>query len=251
MTPSTSSAALRAMDWADKRRATLEARAVRDELGVATDIAFDPFAAAERLGVQIVYLNIGDRDPVEGAFLRRRGRSFILINSAKGTRRARFTCAHELGHFRLLDPNEDVEFVDTEQTINRPKDYEERMACVFAAELLAPAEGIQAVIESTEHVEDWVGTLVRQYGISPKAAAIRLAECDFISQDVLHDIETTIDQDYRGFWRRQRVPPETSAHDGTALPARYVTLANELHEAGVISDERKDELLNRPLVPAE
>lgn len=239
------------MDWADKRRAILEAGAVRDELGIANDDAFDPFAAAERLGAQVVYLNVGDRDPVEGAFLRRKGRSFILINSAKGTRRARFTCAHELGHLRLLDPDEDVEFVDTEQTITRPKDYEERMACVFAAELLAPADGIQAVVESTENIEEWVGTLVRQYGISPKAATIRLAECGLISQDTLYNLEATIEQDYRGFWKRQRVPPDPPVHDGTALPERFLALANELHKAGVISDERKDELLDRPLVAVE
>ncbi|HEY5181427.1 MAG TPA: ImmA/IrrE family metallo-endopeptidase [Dermatophilaceae bacterium] len=243
------------MGWTERRRAILEARALRTELGLSATESVDPLGLATRLGIQTVCVPLGNGDDVEGAFQRRSGRGFILLNASKGGRRVRFTCAHELGHARLLDPGEDWSFVDTNEELDLVKAHgaDEREANIFAAELLMPLEGVTAAIDGVEDGEDAVGAVVRAYAVSPKSAAIRLSELEVLDRATAAAVIDRIDNDWRAFWREQRVPADdpVASTGNVTLPEEFVRRAEELLEAQVISPERHTELVDRPLVASE
>jgi Zn-dependent peptidase ImmA (M78 family) len=239
------------MGWSERRRAILEARALRTELGLNATERVDPLDLAARLGIQTVCLPLGKSDEVEGAFQRRSGRGFILLNASKGGRRVRFTCAHELGHARLEDPTEDWSFVDTNEELDLVKapGADEREANVFAAELLMPSDGVIEAVGGVEDGEDAVGAVVRAYAVSPKSAAIRLSELELFDKGTAAAVIDRIDNDWRAFWREQRIPADDPvvSTGAVTLPEGFLRRAEELLEAQVISPERHAELLDRPL----
>jgi Zn-dependent peptidase ImmA (M78 family) len=236
------------MGWSD-RRAFLEARGLRHDLGLTPDQPADPFEIAARRGIEVVHLAVGEDDPVEGAFLRRDGRDFILVNSAKRGRRQRFTCAHEIGHAVLLEPTEDVEFVDTAEQLDLAKaaTAEEREANLFAAELLMPEVGIRQLVAGIEDPQDAAGAIARIYNVSPTSAAIRLNELTLLDKATTAGLLETIDKDWREFWRTQQIPRDPRRSGSLGLPKRFRQRADELLAADVISPERHAELLDRPL----
>lgn len=229
------------------RRAFTEARALRHDLGLTPDAPADPFAIAAAQGIEVVWLPIGEKEPVEGGFLRREGHGFILMNSSKGGRRQRFTCAHEIGH-AILHLEGDVQFVDTAEQLDtsRPGNPDEREANLFAAELLMPAVGVRAMAKGLESA-DAVGAVSRTYLVSPMSAAIRLSECDVVDPRTVETLRSAIEGDWRTFWREQQIPPDTKGSNELVLPEAYRRRADHLLEAGVISPERHAELLARTM----
>lgn len=245
---STSSAGSSAMAWSDRTPA-VEARALRHDFGLTPADPADPFEVAAWRHIDIVHLAVGEKDRVEGAFLRRDRRDFILVNSAKPGRRQRFTCAHELGHAVLVAPGDDAEFVDTDASLDqeRGQSVEEREANVFAAELLMPEVGVLKLIEDVASPEDAAGAIARQYNVSPMSAAVRLNELRNLSAAMMDALRATIENDWRTYWRTQNIPHDTKPHADGALPERFRQHADRLLEAGVISPERYAELVERPL----
>ena len=82
----------------------------------------------------------------------------------------RFTLAHEVGHVRC--GHDAGVAVDTYETLGgRSTDAREVQANAFAAELLAPAAGVRAMLDGEPTLEDVVRIAAR-YGISPIAAAL-------------------------------------------------------------------------------
>jgi Zn-dependent peptidase ImmA (M78 family) len=240
------------MAWSD-RRPFVEARAQRHDAGLTPTEAADPFALAELFGIEVVRAPMGEDSPVEGAFLRRDNRQFVLVNAAKRSRRQRFTCAHELGHAILLPPETDTELLDTGDDLEiRPgSSLEEREANLFAAELLLPEAGARQIAAAAPSVEDALGAVVRTFDVSPKMAAIRLREIDHIDQPQLRELLAVVDGDWQRLWREQRVPPDPVPSPTLVLPTMFRRRADALAEAGVISAERYEELVNRPLDQAE
>ena len=59
----------------------------------------NPFELADNLQIRILFRQM-DND-IQGFFIRRRRRKFIVINAALPRHIQRQTCAHELGHARL------------------------------------------------------------------------------------------------------------------------------------------------------
>ena len=80
------------MDWSS-RAPVVEARALRHDLGLLPADKVDPFAIAKLREIEMVHLSIGEHSQIEGAFLRRDRRDFMLLNADKKGRRQRFTCA--------------------------------------------------------------------------------------------------------------------------------------------------------------
>lgn len=102
-------------------------------------------------------------DGFEGMLLTNQSRSIggILANSSKGQRRARFTVAHELGHF-LMERHElssDGGFQCRAQDMRETRDgrqhvRQESQANQFAAELLAPAYRVTPLLSSDPDLRD-------------------------------------------------------------------------------------------------
>ncbi|NLL36642.1 MAG: ImmA/IrrE family metallo-endopeptidase [Fretibacterium sp.] len=93
-------------------------------------------------------------------FVRRRGKGVILVNSSLPQGRARFSIAHELGHFVLRHPP--VHSTSFREEL-------ERQADCFAAQLLMPRELILH-----DRLRYDAMTLKRLYKVSGQALEIRL-----------------------------------------------------------------------------
>ncbi len=109
---------------------------------------------------------------VAGCCWREGSRVVLWVNGTQAAVRQRFTLAHELGHVRC-GHDHDVP-VETYETISgKSTDAREVQANAFAAELLAPADGVRAAIGAEPSLEDVV-LIASRFGISAIAALYRL-----------------------------------------------------------------------------
>lgn len=122
------------------------------------------FDLASRLGVAI------ERRPFTnllGGLLFDEGGPCIFYNSNVPTTRARFTVAHELGHF-VLHRRQGIYFMCQENS----KRLAERQANRFAAEILMPAAAVRA-----QDLAGWsVEYMARSFVVSTEAMERRAAE---------------------------------------------------------------------------
>jgi hypothetical protein len=103
---------------------------------------------------------------------------WLVYNDNATPERARFTQAHELGHYVLHSRQRD-EFrcgpaVIVEKDTGEPNI--EAQANQFASYLLMPANDVRPRIESTEITLDLISDLARRYGVSFEAMCIRVVE---------------------------------------------------------------------------
>lgn len=227
------------------RRPFVEAKAVRQDCGAPADADIDPFAVATSLGVDVVRIPLGDGHPVDGAYLRRGGRGFILVNSSGAFRRQRMTCAHELGHHILIDDTDDVEVIEALASAKARPNPAERAAFLFASELLMPELGVRPLVADIQSPEDRVGTVANRYDVSAEAAAIRLSELGIIDPATTRATLDTILLDGVRFRARQHIPPDNRHRQERVLPPDFTRRAKALRAAGILSDERFAELVSR------
>lgn len=127
------------------------AAAVHEQLGMQPGQV--PIEEVAR-GLDIVEVRIRDVDGFEGMLLTdaRRSEGSILANSANGTQRARFTVAHELGHFLMEWHQQDprgsficaaADFRRTKLGVADQHKRQEAEANSFAAELLVPTTWVK------------------------------------------------------------------------------------------------------------
>jgi len=91
-------------------------------------------------------------------------REDVYLSACAGEGRARFTAAHELGHF-VLHSNRPLARVP-DRSVVKPYMLAEPQAHRFAAELLMPREHMQPT--------DTVPVVMARHGVSSEAAAIRI-----------------------------------------------------------------------------
>jgi Zn-dependent peptidase ImmA (M78 family) len=124
---------------------------------------------AKRMGV----LDITYADLIEDGHLEYEpGHTRIRIRHDMGDARSRFTIAHELGHFLLLDPK-------TRVVVHRTKynsSNQERLCDEIAAALLLPAEWIAERYASRTHNLSTVRHLAQDTGTSRSAVVARLQQ---------------------------------------------------------------------------
>ena len=149
------------------------ARELRAELGLAPEGPIGPLLTLteERLGLPVVVAALPDA--IAGCCWREAARVVLWVNGTHAPVRMRFTLAHELGHVRC---GHDAGIaVDTYETLaGRTTDSREVQANAFAAELLAPAAGVRAMVDGEPTLEDVVRIAAR-HGISALAALYRLS----------------------------------------------------------------------------
>jgi Zn-dependent peptidase ImmA (M78 family) len=149
------------------------ARETRAELGLAPE---DPPACLltlveQRLGIPVAIAAL--HEGVAGYCWRGDGATILWVNGTQPLVRRRFTLAHELGHVRCRHrPGLPV---DTFETLSgQTTDAREVQANAFAAELLAPRDGVRAMLDGEPTLDDVVRIAAR-YGISHVAALYRLS----------------------------------------------------------------------------
>ncbi|MBQ8533695.1 MAG: ImmA/IrrE family metallo-endopeptidase [Clostridia bacterium] len=91
----------------------------------------DPFAAAEALGITVLFLELPDC--TKGICYEVQNHKIIILSNTLSKGEARYFCAHELGH-AVLHPELNYSFLMS-RTLFEPKKFE-READIFAAELL-------------------------------------------------------------------------------------------------------------------
>lgn len=105
---------------------------VRKRLGIALGDPINIHDAAERLGLEVWFVDIPS---MEGIY--QPGRRLIVLSSLRPAGRQAFTCAHEIGHDTFGDGQQFDELVD-ERTDARRYDLKEFRADAFAGEFLMP-----------------------------------------------------------------------------------------------------------------
>lgn len=164
-------------------RSRVEAERLRADLAIGSGFA-DVFEVARLLGAEVYLGPLGDSG-VEGAFKRREGVPFILVNADRPQVRQRYTLAHEIGHLRLGGSDGVVE---SPKAIFDRHNPEERNANIFAAFLLMDEPGVQAVVEGVRDAWDRVARVAATYVVSAEAAAIHLGDLDLIRADEQDEI---------------------------------------------------------------
>jgi Zn-dependent peptidase ImmA (M78 family) len=148
------------------------ARETRAELGVGSTAPIGCLLSVVegRLGVPVVLVALPDG--IAGCCWRLGADVVLWVNGLQAPVRQRFTLAHELGHVHC--GHDGTMAVDTFETLaGRTTDAREVQANAFAAELLAPADGVRALLDGEPTLDDVVLVAAR-FGISTIAALYRL-----------------------------------------------------------------------------
>jgi Zn-dependent peptidase ImmA (M78 family) len=168
-----------------------EARRARAEMGYGDGPLPDLLEAIEGPGgAQVVVLDLGE--DVAGACIQRPGLALLFVNGREAPVRRRFTLAHEFGHRRLGHAN----------VIDRPADVfgsgpdpAEVAANYFAAEFLMPGPAVRRWADGRPLGLTEVVRLAAEYGVSAKAARIRLETCGALTdRGLAARLDTEIDE---------------------------------------------------------
>lgn len=149
-----------------------QARDCRSDLAIGPG---DPFACLltvveEALGLPVIVAALPEG--IAGCCWRDGDQVVLWVNGTHAAVRRRFTLAHELGHVRC--GHETAVAIDTFATLaGKTTDAREIQANAFAAELLAPAAGVEAMLNGEPTLDDVV-LIAARYGISAIAALYRL-----------------------------------------------------------------------------
>jgi predicted secreted protein len=153
-------------------------------LGIDENRPVDPFAAIDRLGLDLV---IADLDNLLGAVLPQ-GNGGVLVTSRRGVGVQRYTAAHEIGHWIL---HREMTMMDGQDDIlGRPSTARERQAQLFAAYFLMPPPLIEAAVtrydvRSGQVIPEQVYLISRDVNVSYEAAARRLARLRLVTEGEL------------------------------------------------------------------
>jgi Zn-dependent peptidase ImmA (M78 family) len=146
---------------------------------------------AERLGIHVVGQPADD--DISGFLLRdRQGKVVIGFNDKHHINRQRFTIGHEVGHF-LLHKGEDLHVDETgsgyevrlrQGHSSEATDVDELEANLFSAELLMPAEFLEADLTELAPLcladDDKIRKLAAKYKVSAQALTLRLTHLGYI-----------------------------------------------------------------------
>lgn len=158
----------------------------------ADEVPVDVEAIADRLGVPVIYDDLGSPE-ISGLLISNDDGACIIIQKADHPNRQRFSVAHEIGHLVLEDQFEEGEHVhvDRGNYISRRDarssegvDPKEMEANGFASSLLMPEEAVRRVVREITRggplFDYHVGTLAGEFAVSEQAMTIRLTTLGFL-----------------------------------------------------------------------
>lgn len=169
--------------------------------------------AEERLGVPVNVSRMPEG--VEGLCWRLGdGPPMLWVNAHDVVPRRRFTLAHELGHIRC---GHDTSLIlETYETVGgKPTSNAEVQANAFAAELLAPAAGVRAMVAGDEATLEEVVRIAARFGVSIYVAAYRCVTLKLVPFD--NDLKAAIDNgEHRLIWEALDEPEDDDEEDRLA-----------------------------------
>ena len=138
-------------------------------------------------------------DDIAGALYRNGAGTLVWVNGKQSLERQRFTIAHELGHACCGHERPAVD--TTAKIFGGSGDPHEVQANAFAAQLLAPRDGVRAMLEGEPTLEDVVRIAAR-FGISTIAALYRLKTLNLVSESRGDKLQQEIaDGTHREVWK--------------------------------------------------
>jgi Zn-dependent peptidase ImmA (M78 family) len=156
----------------DTNTGAKRARQLRSTLGLSAESPIMCILSAVESDVGLPVIIAELPEGIAGCCWRDGDRVVLWVNGTHAAVRQRFTLAHELGHVRCgHDATVPVETIET--LAGRTTDSREVQANSFAAELLAPADGVRSMIDREPTLDDVV-LIAARYGISTIAALYRL-----------------------------------------------------------------------------
>ena len=159
--------------WSESLSAIMEARKVLEDYKL-NQLPIDVEGLCDSLGITINYVDFSAIEgkvgkEISGA-IKKNGETYtILVNEDESDVRARFTIAHELGHYFLHVKNDSRQIVTS---FRRDRSHRETAANKFAAELLMPKKLIKE--EYSKMVIPVSDTLAKKFEVSKPAMRIRL-----------------------------------------------------------------------------
>ena len=167
---------------------------------------------------------------------------FIMVNSSKSLGHQHFTICHELYH--LFIQNDFKSLICSTGTFNK-REKEEYNADIFAAYLLLPAQGIEALIPDAELAKNKIRlntilAIEQYYSCSRKALLIRLKQLGYIDENAF---ELFGNQVKRGALERGFDISLYEAGNDNLIIGDYGAMARQLFDHGDISESHYYSLL--------
>jgi Zn-dependent peptidase ImmA (M78 family) len=139
----------------------------------------DPIVAAEKLGLQVIPKK-GLDGGMNGQIYRQGDDIIIEYDSNMHENRARFTIAHELGHYMCGHLKDQTLFRDPSKNFTLDNyDIYEAEANHFAADFLMPVDKIDFMLHN-EGITS-IDTMAKLLKVSPAAMTYRLKNLGYIS----------------------------------------------------------------------
>ncbi len=222
-----------------------EAISLRREFGIDIYSPVDVFSLVKSSeDLTLVFYPMGER--MSGICIRDGKNKIIGVNSNTTYGRQRFTVAHELYHLYF---HENFRSVVCSKELEKNKDTMEKEADMFASYFLAPYEVLNNYIKNklgkpkgALEVDDIV-KIEQHFGLSRQATLWRLANEGYLTCERADTMKTGIISSALklGFDDKLYLPlPEDKVY---ATLGKYIKLAGELKEKGIISAGKYEELL--------
>jgi IrrE N-terminal-like domain len=205
------------MPGLDSNRGAKRARELRAELGFEPGAPLPCVLTVAEAGADLPVVVAGLPPGIAGCCWRGAGGTVLWVNGVEPVARRRFTLAHELGHVRCGHDG-DLAPDDTGTLAGRTTDPREIQANAFAAELLAPAAGVRALVDGEPTLEDVV-LIAARFGVSPHAALIRLVTLGLTKRE--HVLRGELDAGLH-HEVRERLAPRAVADVLAALEPRHL-----------------------------
>lgn len=229
----------------EKIEINAEAVSLRKQLGEDIDSPIDIFSLLHNSkDLTIVFYPMSDR--VSGMCIRDGNNRVIGINSTTTYGRQRFTVAHELYHLFFHD---DFASVVCSKDLDQNKEPQEKEADMFASYFLAPYEALAHFVRVKLGKERYALELIdvikieQYYGFSRQAMLWRLINDGYLSRRKANTMKTGIISSALrlGFDDKLYLPAAVEKRYVTL--GKYVRMAEELKDKGLISTGKYEELL--------
>jgi Zn-dependent peptidase ImmA (M78 family) len=235
---------------AESERGHQAARATRARLGFGLEAPLvDAVQAVEEVaGIPVTVLDLPEG--LAGLQGRQRDRAFIFVNGAEPPVRQRFTLAHEFGHVELGHAGSVDYTSDVFGPGRRPP--REVQADGFAAEFLAPADGVRRWLSAVGEPSAVLETVVRladYFHVSAAVALYRLQTARHLTKAKVQPIKAAIeDSQHTRLCQRLGLGEyqdtlTRSTHRLPRLPRATMTDAAAAYERGLLTVAQIAQLL--------
>lgn len=183
-------------------------------------------------------------DAGDGMYIRKGGRSLIIVNSERRASKQRFTAAHELGHHELHRHGQDSFVIGDMDVLSTGKVPAEVAANAFAATLMAPSRAVLTALGDLRGVKISPGEIVAlmgRFGLSYEASCWRARNAGAIS--LAHARRLLEETGVELLVAQAGIDEEADFPPGPELPPEFVANVDKLWRHHAIDDRRHAEML--------